>query len=67
MWDLEWEGSPQMAQKSASIHCLTPGDDQVNVEIAPKINENATQISAIAPRRLIWRLSELMVDIKYQL
>ena len=41
-----------MAQNSASIHRLTPGDDQVNAEIAPEINQSATQISTI-PRSLI--------------
>ena len=56
-----------MAQNFASIHRSTPGDDQVNAEIAPEINENATQISVIAPSRLIWRLGEWMMKIKSQL
>ena len=42
-----------MDKKYASIHCLTPSDDQVNTKISLEINKSATQISAIAPHRPI--------------
>lgn len=31
-----------MDENSASIHFLTPSDDQVNAKIDPELNENAT-------------------------
>lgn len=67
MWDLEWKGSPEIAQKYASIHHVTPGDDQVNAKIFPEITESATQISIVVPCRLIWILGGSMVEIKSQL
>lgn len=61
------KGLTEMAQKSASIHHLTPSNDQVNAKIDLEINKSVTQISTIVPRHSIWRFDESMVEIKSQL